>query len=277
VLTRIRKWRAISNVAIASVILVIGIAAATGVYVEYTSATTLTVTARIPYTLTKLQNVTATSTTTTTVYSPPTAILSTSSQVPTSYPVPLPLNPPNSSTVAVTVNWNSSLNLILMINASVIESGQSVNLTYYFANHTDENITLNSIWKFAAPGLNDTPCGTFVAPAVYRGVYSSVNVSQATPLPLWPPNEGVSCPIGEHGPSYTFLANSEYLPNGPAWASLSNSGYLIPEENCPYYNGTTILDTEPTCWINQSFQKGTYTLAVGDEWSDLVLLYLNVL
>ena len=231
----------------------------------------------MPFTTTQRQNVTVTTTTTTTVYTPSTTTSSSITQFSTSYPQPLPLIPSNSSEVAETVNWNSSLELVLTINESTMRSGEGVNLTYYFANPSDENITLNSTWKFAAPGLNDTPCGTFVAPAVYSGLYVSANVSQATPLPLWPPNEGVSCPVSAHGGSYTFIADSEFLPNSPAWASLSISGYLIPAHSCPYYNGTTIYNIETNCWVTQPFEKGTYTLAVGDEWNDLVLLYLSVL
>jgi hypothetical protein len=262
---------AISNLAVAFVILVIGIAAATGVYMKYSTSTTVTI-SQIPVATTDQQNFTVTITTT--VY---TVWPSTSSSAITVTPYPAPVIPKNSSIADVTGDWNaSSLQLVLKINASEIISGQGVDIEYYFANPTSQNITLNSIWKYAMP-YETPPCGGLVIPALYLGVYTKANISQATPLNLWQPNMGTACPSGGRAFSYTFLPNSTQLSNSPTDTWMPIYGYLIASHNCPYYNGTTIYNTEANCWITQPFPSGNYTIAVGDEWNDLALLYLTVM
>jgi hypothetical protein len=233
-----RTRSAISSVAIASVILVIGIAAVAGFYVEYSTSS------------------------------------ASIAAVSTTYSTPIILK--NSSTAAETGNRNSSLQLVLRTNDSTIRSGQGLNIEYYFANPTSKNITLNSIWKYAMP-YETPPCGGLVIPSLYLGVYTKANISQATPLNLWQPNMGTGCPIASSAPSFTFLANSTKLSNSGTDTFMPIYGYLIPAHNCPYYNGTTIYNTEANCWIIQKFPVGTYTIAVGDEWNDLVLLYLTVM
>ena len=259
--------RAISKLILVCVVSIIVIAVSAGAYVNYSSLTPTEENART-FTVTTVENQTVTTTTTTTVYPSSSAITSVASFSAT---YPPPVIPKNSSTAAVTVNQNSSLELVMMINATTITSGQGIDIEYYFANPTNQNITLNSVWKFAAPGTNDTYCGNLVGPAVYAGVYTGQNVSEAIPLVLLNPDYGVSCPVGMHASTYSFFADSGTSPS-----FFPISGYLVPASNCPYYNGTTILDIEPHCWVTQSFPKGVYTIAVGDEWEDVVLLYLRV-
>ncbi len=206
---RLPDSRAVSKRVLACVVSIIVIAISTGAYVNYSSST-LTAENASTFTVTTVENQTVTTTITTTVYMRSSTTTSVTSYS-TTYPSPV--IPKNSSTEAVTVNRNSSLELVMMINATTIKSGQDVDIEYYFANPANQNITLNSVWKFAAPGTNDTYCGNLVGPAVYAGVYTGQNVSEATPLVLLNPDYGVSCSIGTHASSYRLLADSGTSPS----------------------------------------------------------------
>ncbi len=238
---------------------------------ENIPSTTSETTVGLPDIIT-ISNVSSTNTTTT-VQSPYTTVFSsgnytttatifpsTSTSVstiyyPTNYPPPVK----NSSTVAATRNWNSSLYLVELINSTTITNPYAgFTVFYYFTNPTNQDITLQSMRKFSAAGMPAGDCPTFVVPALYSGIYTQSNISQAAPVQIFPSTGGSACPESDYGRFWTFLANSTYLTNSPTMTSVNITGYFAELPNCTM-----------ECWYVHPLDAGRYTVAVGDEWGDI--------
>ena len=158
--------------------------------------------------------------------------------------------PKNSSTIAATRYLNASVYLVALIStAKVTNSYIGFSLEYFFANPTNQNVTLQSIWKFPAPGMINGACVPAALPALYSGFYSRSNISEAKLLPITETGGG-DCSQQTHGAQFTFLKNSTNFSNSPT------------ENSFPVYMG--------------DFSPGIYTVAVGDQWGDLVLLYVTL-
>jgi len=173
-------------------------------------------------------------------------------------------------------NPANHLELRLALNTTSIRSGQAVNISMSEFNPLSQPNNVTALRAWPIEGLSLGPCGTTNYPMgmeVFSGYYTASNVSSARSLPLDPP--GIyNCPmilssVGSYsfhplsseadvygsctaGPCLTLNVTSATLVSG-YWAS----GFLT--------NGTF-----------RALSPGTYTIAAGDEWGTLALLYITV-
>ena len=195
-------------------------------------------------------------------------------------------------------NSNNKLGLELFASVNSTELTQEdssllLNITVIDTLPTQNNVSYANSWAIANMSHLGEPCN-FYSPtgfAVFSGYYSLNNLSQGTPLNLYPIEP--MCPaafifngssiIGvlQNVTSYSFLPKSD---------RANYSGYYIPESST---NGSiffgmfpttlshdqsifTTNSTEPTISYSPSASSTEYTLAVGDEWGDLLLIHFTV-
>lgn len=191
------------------------------------------------------------------------------------------------------------LELFASVNSTDLsesDSGLLLNITLMNTLSIQNTVSYANSWAIANMNHFGEPCN-FYSPtgfAVFSGYYESNNISQATPLNLWPVTP--ECPA-----AYIFNGSSSssiigVLQNVTSYSFLPNSdrsnysGYYIPENS---YNGSIIFGTfpttvsfdqglsiysssEPTISYTPSATSSVYTIAVGDEWGDLVLIHFSV-
>lgn len=204
------------------------------------------------------------------------------------------------------LNTTSGLQLELALNTSVIfahpvannESGAILVLVSLLNTlATSNNLTASNGW--ALPDLSPGMCSDYNQPFgidVMKGYYTSSNVSSASPLQLFAPS---FCPVYFPPAYFVFDPKSNYVntvssprtsiqlvtsststftrttltenvnPLGDAEREIPLSGYCCTE--VPNANGTSFT------YGSIPFTVGTYTVAGGDEWGDLVLLHFTVL
>ena len=182
--------------------------------------------------------------------------------------------------------FNSALNLKLglSVNATRIISGQGINISVSDTNQlpTENNVTVVQSWALYALtiwGCPHPPVGI----AVFKGFYTYTNISSATGLQIVEPGNW-GCPaVWVITKSLTFNSSSDMLisllpeeASIPLVMNLQLYGYY--NENSAQYgdsgydpNSTTVL---PPYII--PFSPGIYTIAGGDEWGSLAILYLTV-
>jgi len=173
----------------------------------------------------------------------------------------------------------NGLSLKLSINATTITSGESVNVTAgeYNTLPRTNNVTASRDWP-PVKGLGIGICGTLNEPfgmAVFRGYYTTSSVRTASPLMRYEPNELVNCPMILSG-----IASYSFYPNSP---NAQISGSCTPN---PCLEGAIKASFEVNGFWNtvpiagQSYHAeltpGVYTVAAGDEWGHLLLLYFVV-
>lgn len=203
-------------------------------------------------------------------------------------------NTENESSLTALSTDRDGLETFLSINASTIVIGQAINISVYDFNPAASNHTVNiivyltsgtprySVPDYPAPGMNLRACGGgLISMSLYGGYYTASNISGASPLQIFYPGDS-SCPSsGLVFPQYIFLPQSSQVVTEHGSETMRDSerfyGYFITGYNCSYFNGTTILDTEPQCPLVQLFSSGIYTIAGGDRLGGLVILHLNVL
>lgn len=193
---------------------------------------------------------------------------------------------PSANTTTATSSGVRSDNLDLAMNlsASSITSGQYVSINLWEVNSLSTpntmNVPVNSSTSipslsFPAPGMQLAPCPDPFMPAIYQGYYTASNISQASALMLYF-TLGASCPATHYASSYTFSSASDsiLLNNEPNTGvnSLSINGYFQGTTSCQQDNNTVTA----TCPAFHSFPAGTYTIAGGDTWGALDILYLTV-
>ena len=172
----------------------------------------------------------------------------------------------------------TGLTLGLELNATTITSGQTIELTAseYNSLPTMNNVTGASDWPIK--GLGVSVCGTVNDPfgiAVFRGYYTASDISSAKALQRYPPYGLTSCPmILSEISQYQFYPKSSRMQ---IWGSCS-------PELCQVVNATASLSVNGF-WtgvpiiaynVHMSLAPGVYTVAAGDEWGQLVLLYFAV-
>jgi hypothetical protein len=155
------------------------------------------------------------------------------------------------------------LQLRLSTNATHLQYGGGVEISAseYNTAATPENISAANNWPVA--GLSVGACGHMAysfGVAIFQGYYTSGNVSAGQPLQIYPV---VPCPM---------LIR---LVTGYLFAPLNDSAVILPgtEETLMSVNVATIGT------FNESltpFSPGTYTVAAGDEWGGLTVLYFSV-
>jgi len=203
------------------------------------------------------------------------------------------------------VNQVTGLQLQLATNVSVIfsnphfknESGAILVLISLFNTlPTVNNITAAKNW--ALSDLSAGMCSNFNQPygiEIMQGYYTKSNVTSATPLPLF---QAAYCPV-YFPPAFflfdpqSFYVNTIAFPKTSVSTTISSPGlanesgpHITPlgdaEREIPLvgYCCTELLGTQNCTCITYGqipFAVGTYTVAGGDEWGDLVLLHFTVL
>ena len=185
-------------------------------------------------------------------------------------------HPNTMSNSVASINPSNGLKLELSMNATKIQAGQGLNVSISEYNTQAEanNVTASNGWPIA--DLSDGPCGTLNYPigfAVFQGYYTGSNISSAKSLQLYAP--GVYfCPMILTGiKSYGFGAHSSTAvvygscTPGPCFASEISTGAVVSE----YWAMDGLTGT-----TSHNLSAGVYTVAAGDEWGEMALLYFIV-
>ena len=183
---------------------------------------------------------------------------------------------------AQTTNSTLGLDLIAQVNTTSIQQGQTINLYFSIQNLQAQinNLTGESNWAF--PSLENfsyavIPCPRWDTFRVYSGYYSQSNLSNATPLFLWPTAEGApSCPFWNFT-NYIFQPSSTVVNV----SNTSPANYDLSFSTAEYHNLTgsypavggvrSVTFPSPTL-----FPVGVYTVVVADEWGQFVTIYFDV-
>jgi uncharacterized protein (UPF0333 family) len=178
-------------------------------------------------------------------------------------------------------NAKLGLELLLALNATKLEPGQGVNITVEERNalQTESNVTAARSWALKNPVL--TECGLLdysFGIEVLSGHYTASNLSLGQPLTILAP-EIVYCPRADIVVYYSFEPLSDNVSIFPA--GILPNQTLISELYPPFpdSNNVTVAGYWPSAaigWPITPFAPGEYTVAAGDEWHQLLLLYFTV-
>ena len=166
----------------------------------------------------------------------------------------------------VAATGNNGLQLQLSLNATQITSGQSIGIGVSVLNTlpTTNNVSASTLTPFdvrlgSCPNQN-YPFGV----AVFQGRYFAGNVSQGTPLQIFP---NAPCPL-----FIRFISGYVFQPN-------SNLAVILPGGNgsaSPMSNSVTVGGTYTGYSQTTALAPGLYTVAAADEWGVSVFLYVQV-
>ena len=195
----------------------------------------------------------------------------------------------NYPTTAQTTNSTIGLELLLSTNSSTIESGQAIAIAASIQNTLSRfnNVSRDSNWLLSAFHENATvdaisqsnQCQQYLTYRLFTGFETLNNISSSTPLFLLPPGfPAPSCPTANNNPSWFLFYPSSYVYNettfyGPDNVQNAKSQTTLTGYFPSNYNKTSnqIIPSPP------SFTSGTYTIAAGDEWGQMVILHFTVL
>ncbi len=173
------------------------------------------------------------------------------------------------------VNAPQNLQLQLSVNASSTGGTQgnvtvSIMVDEYNTLATANNVSKASGW--ALQGLSLGSCGTTIYPfgvALYSGVYTAGNVSQASPLPIFPV---VPCPmLIRLITAYAFQPTSDMAVILPA-SPNATATQMAADVNATSEYPTLLAGPSPS----GPLRPGTYTVAAGDEWGSVVVTHFTV-
>ncbi len=204
------------------------------------------------------------------------------------------------------LNSTSGLQLELATNVSVIythpqfpneSSGILVLISLFNTLATSNNLSAAEEW--ALPDLSPGLCSNYNQPFgidVMKGYYTSSNITSSTPLPLFAPS---FCPVYFPPAFFVFDPKSNYVNTvsspktsillvtnySSTFTRTSTTQYTNPlgdaEREIPLsgYCCTEVPNAEGTGFTYRSipFTEGTYTIAGGDEWGDLLLMHFTVM
>ena len=191
------------------------------------------------------------------------------------------------STSAESTNSTIGLKLMLSLNYTEIQSGQSINVTASIFNTlpTVNNVSGANDW--AIPSLSDTtsfPCPNYLYYQVYPGWYSTSNISESgTPLQVSPVYQFLSCPLFQRSyylfhplsdiasiPVGFFTINSSTVYQDTQMVSSGSlTGNYSRAYNASIFTPNGALPPPP-------FKPGIYTVVAGDEWGQMVILHFSV-
>ncbi len=179
---------------------------------------------------------------------------------------------PSGSTTTISGQKSASvasvdgLSLNLQISTTRINLGGSITINVTETNTRGAPLNESAASSWALQGLRMNACYASVYPfgaVVYLGHYTNQNVSKAVPMRIFPL---IPCPLLlRYISGYYFQANS-------------NSAQVLPEsaQGLPMTAGLVVSGNYTTGYNQTQFPKGQYTVAAGDEWGAVVLLYFIV-
>ena len=158
------------------------------------------------------------------------------------------------------------LSLNLQISSTGLSKGGSLTINVTETNTRGAPLNESAAKGWALQGLRMNACYSSVFPfgvGVYLGHYTQKNISKAVPLRIFPL---VPCPLFLRLiTGYYFQANSDEA------RVLPGSGQSLPMTDGLVAKGNYTSGTNPV-----PFSNGLYTVAAGDEWGSVVLLYFAV-
>jgi hypothetical protein len=189
---------------------------------------------------------------------------------------------PTINTMRASTNANH-LQLILSLNATQIKSGDAINITVSDINSLQTANAVNgaNLWTISALTQWGCPDRPPVGIAVFKGYYTSQNISSAKELQIVLPGAW-ACPNIDYS-QMTFQPGSDQIsvvaPRGLSFPLVmtmplhGNYSETTAQYEKSGYNPNSTAVAPPTII---PFTTGTYTVAGGDEWGSLVLLYFEV-
>jgi hypothetical protein len=169
----------------------------------------------------------------------------------------------------------NGLSLSLSVNSTEFQPSQGISIVIEERNTltATNNVTTSKNWPLK--GLSTGPCGTLnysFGISIFKGYYTSANVSSAVPLKLYDPGAIYHCPaVLSRIDSYAFQPSSnEAAIFGSCEPNPCASIEMSVEVN---YQGDWMGSPKEAF---NDFTSGIYTIAGGDEWGTTVLLYFVV-
>jgi hypothetical protein len=183
------------------------------------------------------------------------------------------------------------LSLGLSLNSTIIQSGQTINVSAFVQNilSRSNNVTRASNWFLPNSEVRDNySCPSSLQVQVFSGYYVLSNISSAgaplqTDKPVFPPPE---CPTMQFN-SYIFFPSNDVVAlesgyNTTIGDHLQLAGYydsasLQAFSKCTmsnYPQGTVVSPCSPGS--PALFSAGQYTIAADDEWGQIVILHFLV-
>lgn len=179
------------------------------------------------------------------------------------------------TSVATGTDSTTDLALVISLNATTIRSGEGVAVTISDYNTLSRLNNVSEARSFALPSLRLGPCNAPSLPlgvAVFDGHYTQQNVSSAVPLiTLYKPGGATSCPAEVDVGYFAFQPMSS-----------ENTQLVLmctPEPQCVGQSNMSATVVVTGYWTGptfQHFEPGVYTVAGGDQWGQLALLYFIV-
>ena len=180
--------------------------------------------------------------------------------------------------VASVTNSSLGLKLGLSMNSTIYYLYENVSVNIIESNILPKmnNLTASST-DWPAPGLAIGPCGTMGSPvgiAIFQGYYTASNISSAHPMQIYAPGTYFCPGSSENIASYEFQPSSDsglVCSDYPSSCLKFSSSYEVTSGG--YWFNPTMDNVN---LVFTGFGSGTYTIAGGDEWGDLVLLHFIV-
>ncbi len=176
---------------------------------------------------------------------------------------------------------NSALGirLDLTVNSTSLKPGEMIAITLSEQNirFFPNEVRAASDWK--VQGLSLGPCGTVNRPigfAIFRGNYTTDNISAGHPLQLYKPG-AYFCPAILSGISSYVFDPANNLANVMGTCTPNPCFKLQIEDQSEFAGswGETTLPFLSQATFHQ-FTPGVYTVAGGDEWGGILVLNFTI-
>lgn len=188
-----------------------------------------------------------------------------------------------------TTNSTLGLEFALSINSTEMRPGEVLNITDSISNILPKvndvsgasNWALQTLQNFSSEPF---PCPSYASFQIFQGHYTSANISSAGPLQLYPSGIGFpSCPLLQR-PYFLFQPSSNLAsvflspqPNFNITFRMGGPSYIrgnYSAGQCVNISAIGQVPIPPTS--TPPFSSGVYTIAAGDEWGQLAILYFVV-
>jgi hypothetical protein len=194
---------------------------------------------------------------------------------------------PSLPPTAQSSNESLGLQLVLSLNTTMLEVGQTLNVSALILNTlpNENNVSGGNNWALLTlPITTSFPCPTFLYYQVFQGFYLQANLSTAgMPLQVTPVFQFLSCPIFQRG-YYIFQSYSASAAVAIGF-STSNTTTLFqvePMSVTGYLSGNYSREYNASIFAPNGelspppFRPGVYTIIAGDEWGQQVVLHFVV-